>query len=226
MFKKKKILAIIPARLGSKRIKNKNIIPFKGKPLIFKTLQVAKRCKYIDKLVVSSESKKILNICKSQGVNTPFLRKKAYDDYSSVQQATLSAIEQAEKFYGKFDVVIQLMVNCPLRKLSTLNKCIKNFFIKKKDSQISFFDYGFANPWWAHKIVKSKINPIYKKKLFQRSQDLEKLYCPTGSIWISKISTLKKYKTFYSPNYGYFLMNFKEALDIDNLEDLELAKRL
>ena len=118
------------------------------------------------------------------------------------------------------------MVNCPLRKLSTLNKCIKNFFIKKKDSQISFFDYGFANPWWAHKIVKSKINPVYKKKLFQRSQDLEKLYCPTGSIWISKISTLKKYKTFYSPNYGYFLMNFKEALDIDNLEDLELAKRL
>ena len=89
------------------------------------------------------------------------MRKKAYDDYSSVQQATLSAIEQAEKFYGKFDVVIQLMVNCPLRKLSTLNKCIKNFFIKKKNSQISFFDYGFANPWWAHKIVKSQINPIY-----------------------------------------------------------------
>ena len=77
MFKNKKILAIIPARLGSKRIKNKNIIPFKGKPLILKTLQVAKRCKYIDKLVVSSESKKILNICKSQGVNTPFLRKKS-----------------------------------------------------------------------------------------------------------------------------------------------------
>ena len=55
---------------------------------------------------------------------------------------------------------------------------------------------------------------------------MEKLYCPTGSIWISNIDTLKKYRTFYSPNYSYFIMNFDEAIDIDTLEDLSLARKL
>ena len=226
MYKQKKILAIIPARAGSKRIKNKNIISFKGQPMIVQTLDVAKKCKYIDKIIVSTESKKIQNICKLAGVYTPFLRKDSYDDYSSVQEATLSAIGQVEEHFGKFDVVIQLMANCPLRKLKTLNLSIENFFKKKLNSQISFFDYGFANPWWAHKIKNKKIVPLNAKKLFKRSQDLENLYCPTGSIWISNINILKKYKTFYSPNYGYFIMNFYEAIDIDSVEDLSLARKL
>jgi N-acylneuraminate cytidylyltransferase len=226
VYKQKKILAIIPARAGSKRIKNKNIISFKGKPMIVQTLDIAKKCKYIDKIIVSTESKKIQNISKLAGVYTPFLRKDSYDDYSSVQEATLSAIGQVEDYFGKFDVVIQLMANCPLRKLKTLNLSIENFFKKKLNSQISFFDYGFANPWWAHKIKNKKIAPLNAKKLFKRSQDLENLYCPTGSIWISNINILKKYKTFYSPNYGYFIMNFYEAIDIDGIEDLSLARKL
>jgi CMP-N-acetylneuraminic acid synthetase len=226
MFKGKKILAIIPARGGSKRIKNKNIVKFKGKPMIVQTLDVAKKCKYIDKIIVSSESKKILNVCKKKGINTPFLRQRAFDDYSPVQDATIAAIEQTEEYYGKFDVVIQLMANCPLRKLTTLNDSIEKFFKNKKNSQISFFEYGFANPWWAHKIINNKIIPKDKKNIFRRSQDLSKLYCPTGSIWISKINTLKKYGTFYSPSYGYYIMSFIEAIDIDNLEDLEIAKKI
>ena len=67
---------------------------------------------------------------------------------------------------------------------------------------------------------------MFGKKIFTRSQDLKKLYCPTGSIWISDIKTLKKYKTFYSPGYGYFLMKFHEAIDIDSVEDLNLAKKM
>jgi CMP-N-acetylneuraminic acid synthetase len=226
MYKNKKILAIIPARSGSKRIKNKNILLFRGKPMIVHTLDIVKKCKYVDKIIVSTNSKKILSICKLAGVNTPFLREKAYDDFSSVQEATLLAIKQAENYYGKFDVVIQLMANCPIRSLKTLNLSIKNFFFKRLNSQISFFEYNFANPWWAHKIKNKKIIPLNKKNLFKRSQDLEKLYCPTGSIWISDINILKKYKTFYSPNYGYFILKFDEAIDIDTVEDLSLAKRL
>lgn len=226
MFKGKKILAIIPARAGSKRVKNKNIVNFKGDPMIAKTVKIAKKCKFIDQIVVSSESKKILNICKSYGVNTPFLRDSAYDDKSSVQKATLVAVKQSESHYSKFDVVIQLMPNCPMRKIETLNSSIKHFFLKKKKSQISFFEYGFANPWWAHKIKGKNILALSRKKIFTRSQDLEKLYCPSGSIWISFIDTLKKYKTFYSPGYGYFLISFNEAIDIDTYEDLNLAKKL
>ena len=226
MFKDKKILAIIPARGGSKRIKNKNIINFKGEPMIAATIRVAKKCKFIDKVIVSTDSKKILKISKKYKINTPFLRESAFDDKSSVQEATLVAIKQTEKYLSSFDVVIQLMPNCPIRKLDTLNSSIINFFKTKKKSQISFFEYGFANPWWAHKIKNNKIKALIRKNLFKRSQDLHKLYCPTGSIWISDIKTLKKYKTFYSPNYGYFLINFEEAIDIDTYEDLNLAKKI
>ena len=225
MFNGKKIIAIIPARGGSKRIKNKNIVDFKGEPMIVKTLKVAQQCKLIDKVIVSTESKKILNICKKYGDKTPFLRQNAFDDKSSVQQATLEALKQCESFFSKFDIVVQLMPNCPIRKLATLNSSIKNFFKSKKKSQVSFFEYGFANPWWAHRIRGKSIKPLSRKSIFTRSQDLENLYCPTGSVWISDIKTLKKYKTFYSPGYGYYIMDFIEAIDIDTHEDLSLAKK-
>ena len=139
---------------------------------------------------------------------------------------TIERLRNDEDYYGKFDVVIQLMPNCPIRKLETLNSSIKYFFKQKNKSQISFFEYGFANPWWAHKIRNKKISPLSKKNIFTRSQDLTKLYCPTGAIWISFINRLKKYQTFYSPGYSYFLMKFEESIDIDTLEDLELAKKL
>ncbi len=225
MFKKKKIIAIIPARSGSKRIKNKNIVNFNGDPMLKKTIDVAKKSKYIDKTVVSTDSPKILKISKKYGIDTPFIRTEAYDDKASIHEATLVALRQSEESFGKFDIVVLLMPNCPLRKLKTLNQSIENFFKKKKKSQISFFEYGFANPRWAHEIKNFKIIPLNKKNLSRRSQDMNKLYCPTGSIWISNVKTLKKYKTFYSPSYGYFLINFEEAIDIDTYDDLYLAKK-
>ena len=139
MFKGKKILAIIPARSGSKRIKNKNIIKFKGEPMIVKTLKIAIKSKFIDKVIISTDSKRILNLSKKYGDQTPFLRKSAFDDKSSVQDATIVALKQTENYYTNFDIVIQLMPNCPNRKLETLNSSIKHFFKSKKKSQISFF---------------------------------------------------------------------------------------
>lgn len=226
MYRGKKILAVVPARAGSKRIKNKNIVRLNNKPLIEYTLNVAKKCKYIDKIVVSSESKKILKTAEKIGIKTPFLREEAYDDFSIVDIATLAAVKQSEKFYGNFDIVVQLMPNCPIRSLKTLNSSIKNFFKNKKKSQISFFEYNFVNPWWAHYIKNKNIYPLNKEPFLEkkRSQDLKKLYCPTGSIWITEIETLKKYKTFYSPGYGYFVINFIEAIDIDTKNDLKLAE--
>ena len=140
MFKGKKILAIIPARSGSKRIKNKNIINFKGEPMIAKTLKIAKKCSLIDKVIISTDSKKILNLSKKYGVQTPFLRKRAFDDKSSVQDATIAALKQAESYYTNFDIVIQLMPNCPNRKLKTLNSSIKHFFKSKKNLKYLFLN--------------------------------------------------------------------------------------
>ena len=225
MFNNKRIFAVIPARFGSKRIKNKNIKKFKG-TIIYYTLKNAKSSKMIDKVIVSTDSVKILNICRKYGVDTPFLRKKIFGDKSPIHKATLFSINQAEKYFGKFDIVVQLMPNCPFRTTKTINKCIKNFFNKKFDSQISFSKPLFSNYWWAHRFINNRLKPINKKNLKKRSQDLENLYVPNGSIWISKISKLKKKKSFYSDNYGHFFTNFIESIDIDNTEEFEFAESL
>ncbi len=226
MYKKKKILAIIPARSGSKRIKNKNIITFKNKPMILHALKIAKSIKFFDKVIVSTNSKKIKNICKMHGDTTPFLRDKYYDDKSSVHLATLRAVEQSENYFGKFDIVVQLMPNCPHRTKKCVESAVRYFFRKKFKSQISFFKFNFSNPWWAHVLKRGKIKSLFKNFNLKRSQDLPELFCPTGSVWISYTSVLKKYKSFYSPNYGFFLLDFKEAIDIDTVEELKIAKKL
>lgn len=223
MFGKHKILCIIPARGGSKRIKNKNIINFHNKPLIYWTIKSAKKSKYIDKIIVSTDSKKIKKISEFYGVEVPFLRERAADDKSSVHKATLAAIKQTEKKYGNYDVVIQLMPNCPLRNSNQCNQAIKLFFKNKKNSIISFFKFQWMNPWWAHKWKRGKFENIFDKYVLKRSQDLDELFCPTGAIWISSIDKLKKYKSFYSPNYKPYIMDFFSSIDIDDYDDLNLA---
>ena len=223
VFGKKKILCVIPARGGSKRIKNKNIIKFQNKPLIYWTIKAAKKSKYIDNIVVSTDSPKIKEQSEKFGIKIPFLRKSSKDDKSSVHQATLEAISQTESFYGKYDTVIQLMPNCPLRTNKHCEDALKFFFKNKNKSSISFFKYEWMNPWWAHRWKGKKFQNLFKNTVFQRSQDLPELFCPTGAVWISDINRLKKYKTFYSPNYKPFMMDMFSAIDIDTIEDLKLA---
>ena len=223
MFGKKKILCVIPARAGSKRIKNKNIINFKSKPLIYWTIQAAKRTKYIDKIIVSTDSIKIKKEATKLGIEVPFLRRKATDDKSSVHEATIEAINQTEKLFGKYDVVIQLMPNCPLRTYKDCNSSIELYFKNNNKSIISFYKFEWMNPWWAHKWNKNKFENLFNKFVLKRSQDLPELYCPTGAVWISNIKKLKKYKSFYSPNYLPFIIDIFSAIDIDTVLDLKLA---
>jgi len=223
-FSNYKIIAVIPARMGSKRIPKKNTIDFLGKPMIQWTIEEALQSDCFDKVFVSTDSEEIANIAILNGAEVPVLRSDAVDDFSPVSKATLSAVDQSESLWGKFDIVVQLMANCPLRKASQIKNSIDSFFSNEFDSQISFFKYGFMNPWWAHQVKNNKPEPIFEKSINRRSQDLPDLFCPTGAIWISKVSSLKMHKTFYAPNYGIFIMDWISAIDIDDYNDLEMAK--
>ena len=226
LFTDQKILAVIPARIGSKRIPKKNIVDFLGKPMIQWTIEQANQSDCFDKVFVSTDSEEISKIAKANGADCPVLRTDAADDLSPISEATLSAVNQSESLWGKFDIVVQLMANCPLREASQIKNSIDSFISNNFDSQISFFKYGFMNPWWAHEIKNNIPKPIFEESINQRSQDLPDLYCPTGAIWISKVSSLYKHKTFYAPNHGSFIMDWISAIDIDDYNDLEMAKAL
>jgi N-acylneuraminate cytidylyltransferase len=117
------------------------------------------------------------------------------------------------------------MANCPIRNDKDINYSIDYFFEKNNNFQISCFKYGWMNPWWAHKRNEDgEIEPIFKSQQIKRSQDQEELFCPTGAIWIAKISKLLEHRTFYGPGYDFCEINWKSAVDIDEYEDLEFAK--
>jgi len=221
-----KVIAIIPARGGSKRIPDKNIIDFFNKPLIAYTIEAAKKVNIFQRIFISTDSQKIANISKDFGLDIPFLRDKNFDDDFSVHEATLTAINQVENYWNeKYDIVVQLMPNCPIRNENQIKESFNNFIAENNTFQISIFKFGWMNPWWAIKIInKDKPERLFPDAFKMRSQDLDDLYCPSGAIWIAKIDKLKEHRTFYGPGFRTYPINWKYAVDIDDYEDLEMAK--
>lgn len=221
-----KRIALIPARGGSKRLPNKNILDFYGKPMIAWTIEAALKTRMFDVVLVSTDSQEIAEISKDYGAEVPFLRDRHADDYSTVSEATLTALKQIENFSGiKFDTVVQLMANCPLRKEDSIAKQISHFELNSNFSLLSGFKYGMFNPWWAHiRDENNNAQMLHKDFKNVRSQDLPELICPSGATWISNSKMFKQYGTFYSPGYNFFEITWQEAVDIDELEDLKLAK--
>lgn len=223
-----KRIAVIPARAGSTRIKNKNIVDFCGKPLIAYTIESAISTGIFDRVIVSTDSEEISEISKHFGAEVPFLRKNYADNYSPVSEATLECVESCEKtFQESYDSVCQLFTVTPLRQKNDILSAYD--FFEKNDSSflISCFRYPLGEPYWARTLdAKNVAKPLFEEEMKMRSQDLPPLYCPTGAIWIAKVSLLKQSRSFYGPNHQFFPMSWINAVDIDTPEQLDLAKVL
>jgi len=225
---RKRNLAIILARQGSKRIPKKNIIEFHDKPIIAWTINAAIESNLFDNIIVSTDSNEIKEISIKYGAEVPFLRKKYCDDFSSSSLATLETLNQCKSELGlDFENVFQLMPNCPLRTSREIISSFDFFSEKNAVSQISCTDFGWLNPWWAIKLNKNNSGePIFPEKFNQRSQDQKKLYGISGAVWIAKVEVLKKYKTFYCPNQIFYPISWSSAFDIDTVDDLKVAKKI
>ena len=221
-------IAIIPARGGSKRIPKKNITDFNGLPMIAWTIKAAEESKLFDRILVSTDDSTIAEVAINAGAEVPFLRTDCADDYSTVSEATTFALQQAMEYWNEeYNVVVQLMPNCPLRTSADIQLLVSTFEAKKRTAQISCFEYGWMNPWWAATINdEGRPTQVFSETLIQRSQDLPKLYCPTGSIWISTVKALLAHRTFYSPDHTFEPISLKSAMDIDSYEDLKIANAL
>jgi N-acylneuraminate cytidylyltransferase len=223
-----KRIAVIPARGGSKRIPKKNVIDFMGKPMISWSIEAALDSGLFDSVLVSTDCQDIADIALKYGADVPFLRSEYADDFSTVSQATRSALKQLKKVNGKnYDTVVQLMANCPIRSSANIISQVKQYEESEGDfSLLSAFEYGMFNPWWAHyKNKKNKFEKILKNYDDKtRSQDLPELICPSGATWISNIKKLNKTGTFYSQGYKFHKISWLEAVDIDDIDDLQLAK--
>ncbi len=221
-----KHIAIILARGGSKRLPRKNILEFHGKPMIAWTIEAALQSTQYDQVIVSTDDPEIAEIARSFGAAVPFLRDTAADDLSPSSEATLATLRQAEQHWGEqFDAVSQLMANCPLRDADDITAAVQNFVTYDAESQICSFRFGWMNPWWAARLEgENKPDYLFPEARIARSQDLPPLYCPSGAIWVARAPVFKSAKSFYSPNHIFHPLSWMSAMDIDDAEDLEMAK--
>lgn len=212
-------IAIIPARKSSKRIKNKNIVNFFGQPIIGKTIKIIKRTNLFEKIIVTSDSKKILNISKKFGAET-YLRKKnlagdkipTIDVINDVLKNTNFDAENVACFY-------------PTSVFIKKKYLVESFRILKKNPNYSILSIcKFSHPIERSLIVNSrhKIQIRYKKNIMKQTQFFKKSYYDVGQFSIAK----KKYFLNKGKKIiGYVLSDYK-ACDIDNPEDLKKAKFL
>ncbi|MGZ7108994.1 MAG: acylneuraminate cytidylyltransferase family protein, partial [Methanobacterium sp.] len=192
-----KILCIIPARGGSKRLTGKNILDLCGKPLIAWTIEQARASKYLDKIIVSTDDEEIARISREYGAEVPFLRPAQFaEDDSPTIDAIKHAIEFLKNQGELYDILVLLEPTSPLRKKDDIDKAI-NIFLKenyRSDSLVSLGKVHLEDPVIMKKVDSGLVKPFIDVNMHQ--SDFE-AYFPYGVIYLSKIDKLLQNKTFY-----------------------------
>jgi N-acylneuraminate cytidylyltransferase len=222
------LIAVIPARGGSKRIPHKNVRPFEGKPIIGYTIAAARESGLFERVVVSTDSEEIAEVARKYGAEVPFLRDaKLSDDLTPVSSATADALSKLDTAGDRFEIVAQLMPNCPLRTSSDVIDSYRQFERTSAESQISVVRYGWQNPWWAmQKNERHELEPLFKEQMSARSQDLPDLFCPTGAIWWARTDVLRRTKTFHVASRTGWEISWQRGIDIDTHDDWKMAEML
>lgn len=229
MYKGKSILAVIPARGGSKGLPGKNIKKLCGKPLIAWSIEQAKNSKYLDKIIVSTDDKNIAEVAKEHGAEVPFLRPaKLANDLTPTVDVLVHLINYLESRKVIFDALMLLEPTSPLRDVKDIDNSIIELFDSNADSVVSVSEVQSTHPNFLVKIDSNNdfIIPYIKNFKVKRRQDLEKLYFFEGSVYIAKISIIKQKKTFYTDKTIAHIMPKWKSFEIDDYVDFLIVETL
>ncbi|MBY0471637.1 acylneuraminate cytidylyltransferase family protein [bacterium] len=225
MIDGKKVLAVIPARLGSKRLPRKNIRPFRGKPLLAWSIEEARRSKFIDRLILSSESEEIISLAKKYGCEAPFTRPtELATDTASGISPILHAIEMIG---AEFDYVVMLQVTSPLRTAADMDGCIE-LCHQSTHPCVSVTEVT-KSPYWMVKLEKTgSLTPILGswENFEKSSQHLPPAFVPNGAVYVASTDHLKKKGSFYGPGTVGYAMPQSRSVDIDTEADFVQAESL
>lgn len=222
-----KVLAVIPARGGSKTLPNKNLAPIKGMPLVGWTIKAAQKVKQIDKVLVSTNNNKIRDFCKSQGAEVPFLRPAKYsgDSIHSVHVVihALNWLKNKENYQP--DVVLMLLPTSPTRKSVHVLESLNLYLESGADSVIGVCP---TSPIGSLRHIRdNRLEPVIEQKNhnFQR-QDVDEIYAVNGAIYVSSPKTILEHESFHLPNSIPYVMPKENSIDVNTYEDLKLAEKL
>lgn len=221
-----KILALIPARGGSKRLPGKNIKELCGKPLIAWTIEAALKSKYIEKTVVSTDCEKIAEVSRRYGAEIPFIRP---DELASDTATTLDVVLHSLEFYKKinesFTHVILLQPTSPLRSVDDIDKSIEELLQRGAKAVFSVCEVDHS-PLWSNILPENQSFDGFLKKevIGKRSQELPLYYRLNGAIYLIEVEGLLSKKVLFEvePSFAY-VMSRQSSIDIDEKLDFLIA---
>ncbi len=223
----KNILAIIPARSGSKGIPQKNIKLLGGKRLLEYTFEHCKSSSYISRAIVTTDSNKIANISKSNGIEVPFIRPRNISDDDSTAKSYVShALEflEREENYTP-EIILILQPTSPFRDVSDIEKSINILENNNADSVVSIteIDKKF-NPDWQFKVTNNGTLEFYNKNfdwnnLVSKRQELAKTYTRNGAVYCFTRKSFFKYDNIYGKKVLCHIMPRSRSINLDTFDD-------
>ncbi len=229
-----KVLAIIPARKGSKGIKNKNIQPLNGHPLIAYSIAAAVKSKKIDRVICSTNSEKIAKVARQYGAETPFLRPDRYSqDHSSdieVFSHCLKWLYKNEGYTPEF--VVQLRPTSPIRFLKDIDQGFNIIHRIKDIDSIRSVSEPTTTPYKMWQLdSKGNLEPILslknnKEPYNTARQLLPKVYAQTGTLEIIRTNTILTKKSMTGDKIYPLFINQKFFIDIDTMSSMQIAENV
>lgn len=219
MIEGKSVLAIIPARGGSKRVPSKNIRDVAGKPLITWTIEEAKKSVYIDRLILSSDDRQIIDVARQWGCEVPFVRPKelAEDDTPGIDP-----VLHALSILPGYEYVVLLQVTSPLRTVADIDSCIEKCIQFKANSCVSVSEVD-KSPLWMYTLeVHGFMSPFVDKSF--EGKDMKKIYILNGAVYVAEVRWLKEYRKFVDEGTVAYVMPNERSLDIDTEFDLKILQ--
>lgn len=224
MYKQKRILAIIPARGGSKGIPKKNIIDLLGNPLLYYSIKSAKESKYIDKVIISTDDEEIAEVGKKLGADVPFLRPEEISgDKAKSIDAFIHAIKELEKLEEKYDYILLLQNTSPLRQSWHIDEAIEKLIESKERSLVSVSEVT------EHPCIMRTLNEknetinLMNMSGDMRRQDFPSIYIVNGAIYIQKNDEYLNLDTNLNGGKLAYIMAREYSVDIDEYLDIDIA---
>ena len=208
MFNDKRILAIIPAREGSKGIVNKNIIDLNDKPLIAYSIEAAKESDYIDDVIVSTDGEEIKSLA---------------TDKSKTIDSIIYTINRLRNMGREYDILILLQPTSPMRTVKHIDESLSLFFKNNQESLVSVNQIDIS-PILVRTIEDGKLHSILNQNSTVRRQDMDFYYKINGAIYINRIDEVDENLSF-NDNAIPYIMDDTYSIDIDTIEDLQLARQ-
>jgi CMP-N,N'-diacetyllegionaminic acid synthase len=223
-----KIIAIIPARSGSKGIKDKNIRPLAGKPLMAYTILAAKKSGIFDEIFVSTDLSGYADIAKEYGASVPFLRDEILaTDMASSWDVVKNALMQYQNIGQYFDVVILLQPTSPLRSVDDIKNALELYCEKSANSVVSVCETDHS-PLWVNTLPTDNSLVGFLKEAAENKprQLLEKYYRINGALYIVNVDYLMQGNDIYGDKCFAYIMPKLRSIDIDDEYDFLLTETL